>query len=164
MIGVAARLLALTAIYLAVLTSLQPWDAAIGLALAGLMLFGTRAFRNESRPERRPFTLRRAAAFVPFLLAVAADMARGTWNVALVVPGIRPPGEAGIVRVPFGERSEQGVVVSAIALTLSPGSVLLDIDMERREMVIHAIDAADPERVVAELQEFYLRHQRAVFP
>jgi len=163
-IGLAARLLALTAIYLAVLTSLQPWDAAIGLALAGLMLFATRAFRDESRPERRPFTLRRAAAFVPFALAVAADMARGAWDVAMVVLGLRPPGEAGIVRVPLLDRSEQGVVVSAIALTLSPGSVLLDIDEERRELVIHAIDASDPERVVAGLQEFYQRHQRQVFP
>jgi multisubunit Na+/H+ antiporter MnhE subunit len=48
--------------------------------------------------------------------------------------------------------------------TLSPGSVLVDIDWQRRDMLLHVIDASDPDAVRADLERFYDRYQRRVFP
>jgi len=66
--------------------------------------------------------------------------------------------------VPLGERTLGGVAVSALAVSLSPGSSLIAIDWEQRIMLLHLLDAADPDAARAELQQFYDRYQRAVFP
>ncbi|MGI9252635.1 MAG: Na+/H+ antiporter subunit E, partial [Thermomicrobiales bacterium] len=71
---------------------------------------------------------------------------------------------AGIVRVPYGDRTPQGVVVSGIVMTLAPGTVLVDLDDERQEMIVHAIDASNPDQIIDDLQTFYERRQRKVFP
>jgi multisubunit Na+/H+ antiporter MnhE subunit len=68
------------------------------------------------------------------------------------------------VRIPIGLRSERGVAVSALTTTLSPGTVLIDVDAERRELLVHVIDATDPDEVRARAQRFYDRYQRNVFP
>jgi multicomponent K+:H+ antiporter subunit E/multicomponent Na+:H+ antiporter subunit E len=54
--------------------------------------------------------------------------------------------------------------VTAWAVTLSPGSVLIDVDWERREMLFHFIDATEPEKLRKKLQVFYQHYQRPVFP
>lgn len=158
------RVALLTAVYMLVLASHEWQDAVVGAVLATLVLAGTRAFRQTDRVSQRSFDLRTLIAFVPFTLAVLVDILKGSAQVAAYVSGIRPLVKPGIVRIPYGERTQQGVVVSGILLTLAPGSVLVDLDDERREMIVHAIDASDPAEVIAGVQEFYERHQRRVFP
>jgi multisubunit Na+/H+ antiporter MnhE subunit len=68
------------------------------------------------------------------------------------------------VLVPIGERSELGVAVTGLLVGLSPGSLLLDVDEGRRAMLFHVIDASDPDAVRAQIDGFYQRYQRRVFP
>jgi multicomponent K+:H+ antiporter subunit E/multicomponent Na+:H+ antiporter subunit E len=42
--------------------------------------------------------------------------------------------------------------------------VLVDVDWVRRDLVVHVIDASDPDGVRQRLQRFYDRYQRRVFP
>jgi multisubunit Na+/H+ antiporter MnhE subunit len=56
------------------------------------------------------------------------------------------------------------VAVSALVTTLSPGSFLVDVDWTEGTMLIHVIEASDPDRVRADLETFYQRYQRRVFP
>lgn len=153
---------ALVGVYALTLASFHPLDLALGVLLAaGVLLWGRRAIplgRGESRP------LRRLVCLPQFLAAVFATVVGGTWHVALVVLGIRPVERAGIVAVPIGERTHSGVAASALALTLSPGEVLLDVDWERGVMLIHSIDAGDPDAVRERHERFYRRRQRKVFP
>jgi multisubunit Na+/H+ antiporter MnhE subunit len=107
---------------------------------------------------------RRLIAVVPFVLATIWDIMRGTWAVTLVVLHFRPLRRPGIVAVPFEERTPLGVAVTTLLMTLSPGAYLVDIDNETRLMLIHVLDASDPDAVRAELQAFYRRFQRHVFP
>ena len=66
--------------------------------------------------------------------------------------------------MPIGERSELGVAVTGLLIGLSPGSLLLDVDSERQAMLFHVIDARDPDAVRAQIDHFYQRYQRRVFP
>ena len=102
--------------------------------------------------------------FWVFAGAVIADVAQGAWDVALRVMHLRALEHPGLVRVPIGRRSERGIAVSALAMTLSPGSVLVDIDRDRGDLLLHVIDASDPDAVRERLQRFYDRYQRRVFP
>ncbi len=146
------------------LASADPVDLVTGGALGALL---AALLDGRLRPPRGAATLplgSRLAGFPPLVGAILVDIVRGTWDVALRVVHLRALEHPGLVRVPIGDRTERGVAVSALATTLSPGSVLVEVDRERAEMVLHLIDASDPDAARARLQHFYDRYQRRVFP
>jgi multicomponent Na+:H+ antiporter subunit E len=159
-----ASALGLGVLYVLTLATGDPIDLAIGVLLGAVLVtrLGGR-LRLAPDPAGVPLT-RRAMWFVPFVGAVLADILQGTWDVALRVLHLRRIECPGLVRIPIGARSEHGVAVSALATTLSPGSVLIDVDWERGDLLLHVIDASDPDRVRERLQRFYDRYQRRVFP
>ncbi len=140
-------------------------DLLVGLVIVVLVLLASGRRRLAPGRSLGPGTLaRRTAAFVPFLLVVGWKVVRGTWEVALVIVGLRRPEATGIVAVPMEERSDVGVAVAGLVLTLTPGENLLELDWERRLMLVHALDATDPDRLRRSERSFYQRFQRAVFP
>lgn len=161
---IAAYLLFLTLVYALVLASFHPWDLAAGAVLSGVLLFAFRGFLLRKRAGSPGSFPRRFLAFWPFAFATAKAIIEGTWEVTLVTLHFRPLHSPGIVAIPIAERTPLGVAVSALATTLSPGTVLVDVDMERGVMLIHAIDARDPDAIREEHGEFYRRYQSKVFP
>jgi multicomponent Na+:H+ antiporter subunit E len=155
-------LLLLTLIYAMVLASFHPLDLLFGAALSGALLYVFRSFVFGAGPDPLPGFLVRFAAFFPFAWAIAWDVAKGTWAVALVVLHFRPLVSPGIVKVPIGERTPTGVAVSALVTTLSPGAFLIEANEEF--MLVHVLDAADPDAVREKHEDFYQRYQRKVFP
>jgi multicomponent Na+:H+ antiporter subunit E len=158
----------LTAVYALTLGSAKALDLAFGTVLAVVLIAGTRRFVFPDDPDGiragRAGAVQRVLAFPPFAVRVALEVAHGTVEVALVVLGLRPLADPGLVAIPVGERTRAGVAVSALTASLSPGAVLINIDEERGEMLLHVLDARDPEAVRARHDELYARWQRRVFP
>jgi hypothetical protein len=77
------------------------------------------------------------------LARVAADAlgayrpAEGLDDVALRVLGLRAPDRPGIVAIPIGERTDLDVAAVGLLIALSPGRLLVDVDVdvERRVML-----------------------------
>lgn len=160
----ALSLVILLLVYLSVLASLNPWDVLMGAAVAAGLLLAFERFLAAGRPAPLYSPLGRFLAFWPFVVAVIWDILTGAWTVIGIVLRIRPLARPGIVAVPTEDRTPTGVAVSALATTLSPGTFLVDVDWERGVMLIHSIDASDPDAVRESHQAFYRRHQRRVFP
>ena len=156
-------LLLLTFTYALVLASFKPWDLVIGVAVSGVLLFLFRRFIFEEQRVGGGIP-RKFLAFWPFAAVTAGRVVAGTWEVALVTLHLRELKTPGIVAVPIGERTPLGVAVSALSTTLSPGSVLVCVDRERDVMLIHIIDASDPDAFREGEQTFYRRYQSKVFP
>jgi multicomponent Na+:H+ antiporter subunit E len=165
----------LTLVYALALASFHPWDLAIGAVLAAALLFaakhttrrigyGAAGPSSSESTASRPHALGRVRAFFPFAVAVGRDTLAGAWRVFLATVGLRRPRSPGVVAVPFGERTPNGVSVSAFLAAFTPDTLLVGVDEEKRVMLIHAIDAADPDAVRESQQEFYRRYQRRVFP
>jgi multicomponent Na+:H+ antiporter subunit E len=159
---IALRLGALVLVWLAVLATADPLDVLLG-AVASAVVLAVPAPGAPLDGGDVPLA-RRLAASPRFALAVLADVVRGTWDVALRVLHLRELEHPGFVEVPIGDRTELGLAVSALATTLSPGAVLVDVDEERGVMLLHVIDASDPAAVVAAHERFYERAQRGVLP
>ena len=155
----------LTLTYALAIGSFDPADLALGaaVAVAGLLTF-RRLLLEDALPPPPGGLARRIVAFVPFAAVVLRDVFVGTWEVSLVVVGIRPLACPGVVEVPIEQRTPTGVAISALASTLSPGEFLLDVDVDRGVMLFHVIDASDPQAVRARHRETYRRYQRWVFP
>ena len=84
---------------------------------------------------------------------VLADVAGGTWRVAGMSTGLVDRPVPGLVEVPFGDRSPRGAAVHGLLLTLSPGTLLVDIDEDRRILLFHVagVEGAAFERTAARL-------------
>jgi multicomponent Na+:H+ antiporter subunit E len=155
----------LTFVYAMVLASFHPLDLLFGAILSAALLYTFRSFVFSSTgggPGPLRGLLRSLAAFFPFAGAVVWDIVEGTWEVALVTLHFRPLVSPGIVKVPVGERTSTGVAVSALVTTLSPGAFLIEANEEF--MLLHVIDATDPDAVCEKHEDFYQRYQRKVFP
>jgi multisubunit Na+/H+ antiporter MnhE subunit len=160
----------LTLVYALALGSFHPWDLLIGASLSAALLFASRRFVFGAddatlRPVDPGLTLLgRVMAFMPFAVAVFREILVGNWEVTLVTLHLRPLVRPGIVAVPIGERTPTGVAVWAVVTGLPPGSFFVDVDRERGVVLIHVLDARDPEAFRRQQEDFYRRYQSKVFP
>jgi multisubunit Na+/H+ antiporter MnhE subunit len=152
----------LTGVYAMVLASFHPMDLLFGAIFSGTLLYAFRSFVFGGRPDSLPRFLRRCVAFFPFAGVAAWDIIAGTWEVALVTLHVRPLARPGIVKLPIGEWTPVGAAVLALVTTLSPGAFLVEANDEY--MLIHVIDASDPDAFRKDREDFYQRYQRKVFP
>lgn len=83
------------------------------------------------------------------------DILKGTWIVSLTTLGLRPLRKPGIVKLPIAAHSPYGVGPVGYFVTLSPGSFMVDVDWDAGEMLIHVIDASDPEEVRRDAEKYY---------
>jgi len=160
----AAVVSGLTGLYALALASFAPWDLLFGAVLATVLVFTSRRFVFGDRPDEEVSLLRRVVAFVPFAAVVFWQVLEGTWEVALITLHLRPLERPGIVEVPIGERTPAGVVAWSVIVGLAPGSFFVDVDRERRVVLIHLIDASDLAAFRRQQEDFYNRYQKKVFP
>jgi len=59
---------------------------------------------------------------------------------------------SGLVRMPYAPMSETGAAVLGAMVTLTPGSSVIDIDVDRREILLHLLDTATAEETVASIR------------
>jgi len=147
---VVIQALALMGVYLLVMTSAKPADAAAGLLLGLVLAVALR----PRLPGRRPATPGFAAllALGPVLAQTAVEMARGSWRTARFC--LRGAGQPGFVEIPRGDRSRHAVALWGVLTGEAPDEVPVDVDEERDVLIVHLVDASDPEAVRE-------RHQRA---
>jgi multisubunit Na+/H+ antiporter MnhE subunit len=95
------------------------------------------------------------AAIVLALRFVVAVVVAGFATIGVIlksgVPGRAPPPVA-LLRVGFAPMDERGAAILGCLVSLTPGTTTLDIDMDRHELLLHVLDASDPEAVVASIR------------
>lgn len=77
-------------------------------------------------------------------------------------PGATPPAVA-LVRVRFAPMSPRGAALLGSMVSLTPGTTTIDIDLERRELLLHVLDASDPDALVAGIRRDFEPGLRALF-
>lgn len=154
----------LACVYCLALASVHPWDFGIGALLGFGILRAFRSFLFIEPETSIGNVLARALHFPLLVLAIGFDIVKGTVDVARLVLSARIGTEGEMVGIPGGGRSASGVIVSGLINTISPGSVLIDIDPQTYEWTIHTVDTSPPEEVIARQQAIYTRFQRPVWP
>lgn len=160
----ALSVVSLTAIYALMLASVDPVDLAMGAGISIALVIGLRGFLYPDGLEPVPGIGRRLIGSARLAVTVARDVTVGTWQVAAVVLGLRPLRSPGIVELPVDDRSDLAAVVASLGATLSPGEFVVDFDWERRVVLMHLLDASDPEGARERWREGYERYQRQVIP
>ncbi|MFZ5439265.1 MAG: Na+/H+ antiporter subunit E [Myxococcota bacterium] len=91
------------------------------------------------------------AALVLLLRFLRAIVVSGLQTVRVILtssrPGGRPPPIA-LVRLRFAPMSAGGASLLGCMVSLTPGTTTIDIDLERRELLLHVLDASDTDALV----------------
>jgi len=102
---------------------------------------------------------------MPRLLAGSAvAIVRGALQVLRVLLGLASSRNAGYVRVPRRERTEEGIFVTGLVMTMSPGTVFVRKEASGDELLFAGIDVSDPDAIRQDMDEFYERSQREAVP
>jgi multicomponent K+:H+ antiporter subunit E len=66
--------------------------------------------------------------------------------------------------IPMDLASPEAITVFAATISLTPGTVSSDVSACGRYLLVHALDAADPDAEIARIKTRYETRQRKVFP
>jgi multicomponent K+:H+ antiporter subunit E len=127
---------------------------AIPYALRGVW---PRPAHRSSRPGRAFVLALGFAALLAWDVVVAnLQVARA---VLSPVRRLRP----GFAIVPVELDDPRAIAIFAHAITLTPGTVSVDLSPDRRQLTIHALDMPDPAATVVALKARYERRLREIF-
>jgi multicomponent Na+:H+ antiporter subunit E len=120
------------------------WLIGAGAVTAILVaLFGRRA----GYADEEGFPLERVTGGVFYLPWLVVEIAKSALTVTGII--LRPalPIAPRLVRVPAPQRTAVGLATYANSITLTPGTITIEVDRRRRELVVHALTAARAESV-----------------
>jgi multisubunit Na+/H+ antiporter MnhE subunit len=96
------------------------------------------------------------------VLSTAAEVVRGTWRTARFCLGA--PAKPGFVEIPRGDRSPARVALWGVLTGEAPDEYPVDADADRNVLLVHVLDARDPDAVRARHARADERWQRTVVP
>lgn len=156
MIRFLVRVVALLAVYLLVLTSVAPGDIVVGAVVAAAVV--AVAGRSAERPAAG--WLRWTTATVATLVSTGIDIVVGTVRTVRFVLG--GPASPGFVEIPRDDRSPEAVALWGLLTGEAPDEYPVDVDAGRDVLIVHVLDASDPEAIRARHARTRERWQRDV--
>lgn len=104
----------------------------------------------------------RGGALMRLALRFPLEAIRSGWSTALLIVARRPLAP-GFVELPYGALTETGAALLAALVTLTPGTTVVDIDVDRRTFRVHVLDAARADVIVAGIESAFLRPATVLF-
>mgnify|MGYP006299592699 CR=1 FL=1 len=129
-----------------------------GLVLGVLIPAATTRFWPGAPAVARP------GGWLRLLGRLLADILTANLSVAAIIlrPGYRP--RSAVVAYPLTVRGAVPVTLLSSIISLTPGTVTVDVDRGRRRLLIHCLDLADEEALVARIRERYETLLQEIFP
>ena len=149
--------LVLMLVWLLLVNSAAPGSILLGLGLGWAIPQFTRRFWPEPVRIHRPLTLAR------FVGRVLGDIVIANLTVARLI--LEQPGKLrpAFVVVPLALRSELALSLLANTISLTPGTVSARLTLDRRYLLVHALDTTDADQLAATLKRRYEAPLREIF-
>ena len=154
----AATFFAILIAWAALTGSLAPQNLVLGALLALIVLFLLRHHLDHPRLRVRPLGL------LLLFLVFVKELALSVWAVTVTVLSPRLRLDPRIVTVPTALEGEFRVALLANLITLTPGTLTVDISDDGHTLHVHALDCADPETLRRSIAEGFERRIREAFP
>jgi len=141
-------ILTLLVIYLALTGNLQASNVVVGVLVAGAATLLLRPQPGRMDLRRLPAAL---WATIRYIAILAADVVRSGVGVARIVLDPKLPIRPGIVAIASGCKSELATALSAHALSITPGELVIGIS-EDGVLYTHCLDATHSAEYAAQAQ------------
>ncbi len=120
---------------------------ALGFGLGYLALWVARPLFGRTSYFERVFRVLRLAGLFVYELVVSSF--RVVWDVVTPAHLSRP----GIIALPLDVKGDGGVLLVSNLISLTPGSLSLDVSPDLRTLYVHAMFVEDPEALRLELKQ-----------
>lgn len=151
--------------------SYTPADLIVGLIFGFLVLrVSWRALSDEPFSARRYFRfysrrpLTMTWRWVRFLAFGFVEIVKSNIAVTKAVLSPKMNLRPGIVAIPLDLKSDEGITTLANLITLTPGTVTLDVSSDRKTLYIHAFEVGDPEALRRETKASFERRVKELWP
>lgn len=83
-------------------------------------------------------------------------------DTAKVILFLQQPGQDGLTRISYGDLHENTAGLLGVMITLTPGTTLIAIDTETKELVLHMLTLDKREETVAIIQRDFCHHLKVI--
>jgi multicomponent K+:H+ antiporter subunit E len=147
----------LAAVWLLLNNSLASGHLILGILLGWLIPLFTLRFWPETVRIRKPWVLLR------FVGVVLADIVLANLTVARRILGSPGRLRPAFIELPLALENELAISLLANTICLTPGTVSARLAPDRRTLLVHALDAPDPDAVRASIKARYETPLKEVF-
>lgn len=153
----------LLTVILAIVWVILQNDVSAGMVVFGIILGiiipRTTAVWWPDRP--RGFRIRKMLGYT---LIVMWDIVVANIQVAwIILTKSNAQMKPAWVEVPLDLRTPEAITLLAGTITLTPGTVSADLSTEGNSLLVHALDAPDPDAVRDEIKDRYERRLKEIF-
>ncbi len=138
-------------------------EPSYGHVVFGLILGTIIPVLTAAYWPKRP-RIQRPARMLSYVLIVVWDIIVANVQVAMIVLFKRNEDmKPNWVCIPLDIRTPEAIAVLAGTITLTPGTVSADLSDEGHALLVHALDAPDPDAVRDEIKARYERRLKEIF-
>lgn len=128
-----------------------------GVALAVLFPLGTQRFWPE-----HPRTVRVLPVF-RLIVVVLRDIVIANLRMVVLILGPKSRLRPHFIVVPLGLREPFPITLLASIISLTPGTVSVNLSGDRRTLLVHDLDVGDPESAVQRIKSRYEKPLMEIF-
>lgn len=107
--------------------------------------------------------LGRARRIIVLLLLFLRELAKSAWAVAITVMSPRMDVKPGIFAFPLTVDRDFEIALLANLITLTPGTLSVDVSDDRKTLYVHALDCSDPEATKRDIADGFERRIMEAF-
>ncbi|WP_106751941.1 Na+/H+ antiporter subunit E [Pannonibacter carbonis] len=100
---------------------------------------------------------KRTGRVVGLILLFLKELALSAWRVALLVSRPKLDVSPGIIAFPLTVERDFEIALLANLITLTPGTLSVDVSEDRKVLYVHCIDLPDPEATIADIRDGFER-------
>ncbi len=148
----------IAAVWLALVNQVSVGHLVLGAVLGLAIPWFTSAYWPDRPIVKRPLLI------VEYGLVVLWDIVVSNVQVAYLVLFRRGAGlRSRFVTVPLDLRNAEAITVLAGTITMTPGTVSADLAADGSAILVHCLEAPEPEEVVRQIKSRYERRLREIF-
>ena len=122
-------------------------NALLGFGLGALALY----LMRETAGSLGYFS--RGRRMLSLAVLFAKELLLSGWRVAVLVLQPRMPLKPGIFAYPLRLERDFEITLLANLITLTPGTLSVDVSLDRKTLFVHAIDCSDPDQTKADIAQ-----------
>ncbi|MFN4058162.1 MAG: Na+/H+ antiporter subunit E [Roseinatronobacter sp.] len=150
--------LVLAAVWVALVNVVTLNAIVFGLILGTILPLITSAYWPEVPRLRNPKMI------AEYILVVLWDICVANVQVAKIIL-FKPNAQLqpAWITIPLDLRTPEAITIFAGTITMTPGTVASDLSQDGRSLLVHCLDAPDPDTTVAEIKSRYERRLKEIF-
>lgn len=137
--------------------TIAPGHWVLGFLLAWAIPFFTQSFWPQSMVLNRPLLALR------FLLLVLWDILIANVQVAILIMGPRQKLSPAFMRIPLDLKQDFTITLLANTISLTPGTVTVDLQMEEGYLLVHGLNVDDIDQAIAGIKQRYEQPLKEIF-